>query len=115
MPIPYSDYRDLCVQLLNKLNLQKGARHLARRHASQVEWTTLISPHSNRANVVELVVTSAVEYANTLFEIHKGLIMKLDGLYGEEEGAIMEIDGCIFRFEVHECTAERPRRRRSKT
>jgi hypothetical protein len=62
-----------------------------------------------------LVVTSAVEYANTLFEIDKELLLELDKLYREEAGAIREVQGCIFRFEIYECTAQQPRRRRSKT
>jgi hypothetical protein len=114
MTITYPEYRNLCVQVLNKLNLQKGAMHRARRHASQVEWTSLISHYSNHANVVELVVTSVDEECDTWFQINRGLIMELDGLYREGEGAIREVDGCIFRFWIHERRSTPPMRGRSK-
>jgi hypothetical protein len=113
MAITYPEYRNLCVQLLNKLNLEKGAMYKARRHASRVEWTALIG-RSGRANCVELVVTSVDEWVDTWFQITSRLIIELDKLYRQGEGAIIEIDHCIFRFAVHELAAAPPLRMRSK-
>jgi hypothetical protein len=120
MTLPYPTYRNLCVLVLNNLNTQKGDLHRARRHALRVEWTSLTShsSHTNshlsqQTNVVELVVTSVDEECDTWFQINRGLIMELDGLYREGEGAIREVDGCIFRFWVHEGREVPPGRGRS--